>query len=166
MAELCLLPACLSVLALPESPHPAASCQLMLINTLESANLCVYFASEMGSEIIYQHLSSIISSPRVWKTISISVHWQMATHTCHAIGQVLPPECVLWHNPSGSVPCKHSECFYSFPKHSWLKRKPTQILAHSLSGASPPLVPASSRFRRSCYGPLVSCQTILEWPSF
>lgn len=64
--------------------------------------------------------------------ISISVQWQMATHTCHAIGQVLPPEYVLWHNPAGSVPCKHSECFYSFPKHSCLKRKPKSQLTHCL----------------------------------
>lgn len=72
-AELCLspvMPACPGSLA--GRPHPETSRQLILINTPESENCCVYFASEMGSELIYQHLSLIIRSPQNLEMISLS----------------------------------------------------------------------------------------------
>lgn len=58
--------------SLAERPQPETSRQPILINTPESEHRCVCFASEMGCELIYQHLSSIIRSPQNLEVISPS----------------------------------------------------------------------------------------------
>lgn len=145
------LPACPR--SLPESPHPETSCQLILINTLESANRGVYFVSEMGSELIYQHLSSIIRSPEFGNDLSISARQWKARHFCNAIEQVIIPPEYAYHGITGhwSAPfCRHSVLFLN---------------PSSRPGACPPLVLVSSRFQRSCYSFVLQHHSRSFWNS-